>query len=71
MTELVKFWSAINQTDQLMTELVRFGSAVDQADQLMTRIGPFWSDIDQTNQLLKVGTNENGSACGRWLLIGI
>jgi hypothetical protein len=24
-----------------------------------------------TEQYLKVGTNENGSACGRWLSIGI
>jgi hypothetical protein len=23
------------------------------------------------DKTLKVGTNENGSACGRWLLIGI
>ena len=45
-----------------------------------------WADIGAANQLapvkhgpnikkytkpLKVGTNENGSACGRWLSIGI
>jgi hypothetical protein len=33
--------------------------------------GFFWIFITYKNCPLKVGTNENGSACGRWLSIGI
>ncbi len=46
---------------------------ITDSSPLSIPLGPLWifSKIHGDIRSLKVGTNENGSACGRWLSIGI